>query len=87
MRLGEGAWLVSVVGICLVCETWRRGMVGQCGWYMSCVCDLGEGHGWLVWLVYVWCVRLGGGYVCVTKIIIFILASQLWGTGPFTTEI
>ena len=31
VRLGGGAWLVSVVSICLVCETWGRGMVGQCG--------------------------------------------------------
>ena len=31
VRLVEGAWLVSVVSICLVCKTWGRGMVCQCG--------------------------------------------------------
>ena len=30
-RLVGGAWLVSVVSICRVCETLGRGMVCQCG--------------------------------------------------------
>ena len=50
VRLGGGAWLVSVVSICLVCETWGRGMVGQCGCvYVLCV-RLGGGA-WLVSVV------------------------------------
>ena len=45
---------------------------------MSCVRDLGEGHGWSVWLVYVLCVRLGGG-AWLVSVVSICLVCETWG--------
>ena len=49
MRLGGGAWLVSVVSICLVCETWGR--AGWSVWLVYVMCVRLGGGAWLASVV------------------------------------